>query len=149
MALILALALVPAALARGGPDNGLGATQVFAEALWNDGELYGTVVTPKDVSSNAPAHSFDELYNFGNSGLTGQRSTIEAAPGQTDYNGGRWIVIPVTFTESGLAQFDQDNDGKIDSEFTSNEQVEQAELDGYVVIGEPVKYFVCTVNKLH
>lgn len=147
---LFALALVGGATAQGPPDNGLGATQVFGPALWNDGELYGTVVTPKDVSANAPAHSFDVLYNFGDSGLEGQRSTIEAAPGDRDFNGGRWAVHPVTFTESGLAEFDQDGDGTIDTEFTSNEEVEQAEADGYVEISdEAARYFVCTVKKLH
>jgi hypothetical protein len=125
------------------------ATVNLNPVLWHDGVLYGTVATPTDLPSSAPQSSFDKLYNFGQSGLSGQRSVIESAPGFADFNGGRWLVMPVTFTQSGLAVYDTNSDGVIDVEFMSMEQVDAAADAGYVVIADPVKRFVCTVNKLN
>ena len=62
-----------------------------SEALWANDKLFGTVLT--DTSFNLPPmHSTDVLYNFGMSGLQGQRAIAAAAPGDRDYNGGRWSV---------------------------------------------------------
>lgn len=51
-------------------------------ALYVDGATYRTVATPNDLSGTAaPA----------------QLNVAEAAPGDTDYNGGRWMVHAVSF----------------------------------------------------
>ena len=61
---------------------------VTGPAFYVDGVLYRTVVTPTDFSSTgAPAHSFDTIY-----AIDGQTNVATAAPGDADYNGGRWQV---------------------------------------------------------
>jgi hypothetical protein len=59
-------------------------------AFYVDGELYRTVGTPTDFSrTGAPAHSFDTVYQFFGT-IT---NVASSAPGDRDYNGGRWVVI--------------------------------------------------------
>lgn len=123
----LVLGMMLAASASAAP-----ATRVAA-ALWAHDVLYDTVLT--DTSFTAPpAHSTDILYNFMMSGLMGQRSVAESAPGDRDYNGGRWSVQAVVFTAQGLAALDSNGDGVIDQELTSAEAVLNAEALGYLSI---------------
>jgi hypothetical protein len=117
--------------------------KVIPDAIWTDGELFGTTITPKDVPNQGP---FDKLYNFDESGLSGQRSVSESKPGDTDYNGGRWEVLPVTFTEMGMSIHDPDGDGQVNFELTSAEQVLQHASLGHLTIGEPIRYFVCPLH---
>lgn len=67
-----------------------GAVRV-ANAIWADGELFDTVATPTSFVA-PPAHSTDIIYSFMMIGLHGQRSVAASAPGDEDYNGGRWDV---------------------------------------------------------
>jgi len=120
--------------------------KVFRDAIWCDGELFGVTVTPQDLPIEGP---FDVIYPFGGSGLLGQRSISDAKPGDPDYNGGRWEVKPVTFTLAGLAAFDQNNDGVIDYELTSDGEIAAAVVMGYLTIGDPVRYFVCPLHPQH
>ena len=113
--------------------------KVIRNAIWCDGQLFGVTVTPKDVPNKGP---FDVLYNFAG----GQRSISDSKPGDTDYNGGRWEVTPVAFTPAGLLVFDQDNDGKVDSELISDVDVAQAEAASLLTVGAPVRYFVCPLH---
>lgn len=117
--------------------------KVIRDAIWADGELFGVTVTPKDVPMKGP---FDALYNFGGSGLAGQRSVSESKPGDQDYNGGRWEVLPVTFTAEGVGVHDPDGDGVVNFELKSAEEV-MAHVDlGHLTIGDPVRYFVCPLH---
>lgn len=137
----VALASLPSAAAQ--------ATPVRQPAIWVDGDLYGTVLTPATFKGAAPDHSFDALYNFDNSGLMGQRSVSEAAPGDPDYNGGRWMVFAVTFTDLGMSIHDPGGDGMVDFELTSEEQVlEHAALGHLVISEEPVTLFECPLLPL-
>lgn len=120
------------------------AIPVFGGAIWNDGKLWGTVLTPTDLPTKAPDNSFDKLYNFDDSGLKGQRSVSEAAPGDKDYNGGRWMVLAVTFTALGKSIHDPDGDGMVNFELTSDSDVLHHEELGHLIISEePVKLFEC------
>jgi hypothetical protein len=113
-----------------------------AQAVWAHDALYDVVGTDTNFRS-PPGHSLDVLFNFGMSGLTGQRSVSESAPGDRDYNGGRWAVTPVEFTELGKMIHDPDGDGQVDFELTNAEQVlHHAEL-GHLIIHPPVRYFEC------
>lgn len=126
------------------------ATVVREGAIWNDGELFGTVLTPTELPDNAPDHSFDKLYNFDGSGLTGQRSVADAAPEDSDFNGGRWMVFPVTFTDLGISIHDPDGDGVVNFELTSEEQVLMHQSLGHILISEePARLFVCPMIKLN
>lgn len=117
--------------------------KVIPNAIWCDDELFGVTITPQDVPDEGP---FDVIYPFGDSGLLGQRSISDAKPGDTDYNGGRWEVKPVTFTAAGLLAYDQNNDGVIDVELTSDGEVAAGVVMGYLTIGDPVRYFVCPLH---
>ncbi len=133
-------------LIAGGFILSLSATRVTAdpagppipEAIWADGHLFGTVLTPSDLPDKGPK---DGIYNF--MGQAGQQSVAEAKPGDADYNGGRWNVTLVSFTEAGLAEFDQDMNGEVDEDLTSWEEVQQAISDGYVAVDGPGPTFVC------
>jgi len=117
------------------------ATKVEA-AIWAHGELYDTVGTDTAFKS-PPLHATDILFSFGKSGLEGQRSVAEAAPGDRDYNGGRWNVMSVTFTAQGKAVHDPDGDGVVNFELTDAETVlYHAEL-GHLEIKPAGVYFEC------
>ena len=114
------------------------------DAIWSDGHAYDVIATPALANMNAPAHTFDALYVFGN--IDGQRGISDAAPGQKGYNGGRWIVRVVTLTEDGLNALDADNNGVIDSEITSDEDLHNLESMGYAIIGEASQAIVCPLH---
>ena len=121
---MLALALGVGSVVAGGPP-GVG--------FFVDGTPYRTVATPTDFSgTGAPAHSFDIIYDLGGGGLL---NVAEAAPGDRDYNGGRWMVLPITWNIAPV-------------QFTSDTQILAAASVGDLVIGDPVKYFTCPVIKV-
>jgi len=94
--LITSLAL-PAFAGKGKPN--------FAAALWADGQTWGTKATTALPAPNAHnEHSFDGLFVIINSNHPdGQLPVAEAAPGNVNYNGGRWIVYTVWWTDEGFA----------------------------------------------
>ena len=77
------------------------------------------------------------------SGLAGQRSVAESSPGDPDYNGGRWDVQMVIFTDQGIQTLDADGDGTIDYELTTEEEVLDQEEQGNLIINEANFYFEC------
>ena len=118
------LALTVGSVSAGGPP-GL--------AFYVDGERYRTIATPTDLSNTgAPEHSFDRIYALG-SGLI---DVAEAKPGDRDYNGGRWMVIPVIW----------DSDIPLeDRQLTDADTIEEYADDGKLSFGEPTTFFVCPV----
>jgi hypothetical protein len=102
-------------------------------AFYVDGERYRTVATPTDLSiTGAPAHSFDHIYALGE----GLINVAEAKPGDRDFNGGRWLVMPITWHSTPV-------------QLTSAEQVYEYADAGLLTIGTtPVRAFVCTVNRV-
>jgi hypothetical protein len=116
---------------------------VTGPAFYVDGVTYRTVNTPTDLSrTGAPDHSFDTIYDFG--GL--QLNVATAAPGDRDYNGGRWRVHALEFTNyaAALAAHDANGSGAFDSD---------AEIAAALAAGAArdlgvVKSFVCPVIKL-
>ncbi len=133
-ALGVAGAMAGAALAGGPP----------ATSFYVDGTLYRTIATPTDLSgTGAPAWSFDTIYEFSGN----QRNVATAAPGDSDYNGGRWRVQVLGFPSgyaAAVASADANGSGDIDSD---------AELDlafaaGTAVVSGPGPSFVCPVIPL-
>jgi hypothetical protein len=120
---------------------------VAPEAIWVHDQIYGTVATVTAFKS-PPAHSTDVIYSFAKSGLEGQRSVAVYAPGDPEYNGGRWDVMGVTVTEAGMAFLDIDHDGMIDEEITNAEDVEWLEGMGLVTIEEAGVYFECPLRPM-
>jgi hypothetical protein len=120
-----------------------GSGGVTGPAFYVDGQLYRTVNTPTDLSrTGAPDKSFDTIYDFG--GL--QRNVASAAPGDRDYNGGRWRVHALSFADyqAAVQQFDANDSG----DFDSDAEVSAALAAGAAVDMGIVKSFVCPVIHL-
>jgi hypothetical protein len=118
-AMLLAVAAAP--VAAGGPPS---------PAFYVDGEAYRTVGTPTDFAgTGAPATSYDRIYVLG----PGLVNVAESAPGDRDYNGGRWMVLPVTWHTMPV-------------QLMSAEQVEAYAAAGMLSVAtSPVKLFECPV----
>ena len=119
----LLLTITAATAAAGGPPH---------TGFYVDGELYRTVGTPTDFSdTGAPERSFDAIYALG----AGLVNVAEAKPGDRDFNGGRWMVLPVTWSQ-----------GATPVQLVSAEQVEAYAAAGMLTIAPvPVKLFECPV----
>jgi hypothetical protein len=121
-----------------------GAGGVTGPSFYVDGALYRTVGTPTDLTgTGGPASSFDTIYEF--FGL--QPNVATAAPGDVDYNGGRWRVQGLTFTNyaAALTAYDANLSGDLDSEA----EVAAAIAGGAATDIGVVKSFVCPVIKIH
>jgi hypothetical protein len=117
-----------------------GSGGVTGSAFYVDGQLFRTVNTPTDISgTGAPASSFDTIYDF--DGL--QPNVATAAPGDLGYNGGRWQVHALQFTdyEQAVEQFDANGSDDLDSD----EEVAAALASGAATDTGVVKSFVCPV----
>ena len=122
--------------------DGNGAGGVTGPAFYVDGELYRTVGTPTDLNgTGAPAGSYDTIY-----AIDGQPNVATAAPGDQDYNGGRWQVLPVTIDDyqAALDAADANRSGDLDSDA----ELATAVGAGLATIGESVRSFVCPVIPL-
>jgi len=79
----------------------------FSGNLWGDGVLWGTKSTTAlpTPTSERNLHSFDKLFIITNSNNPdGQKPVSEAAPGNPDYNGGRWYTHTVVWTDLAFEQ---------------------------------------------
>ena len=124
-AAIFVLALAVSSVAAAGPPS---------LSFYVDGQRYRTIGTPTDLSNTgAPESSFDRIYALGD----GLINVAESKPGDRDFNGGRWMVIPVTWA-TGVSPV----------QLTDADTVEAWEDAGMLSFGDPVKYFVCTVNRV-
>ena len=139
VAFVLLAGLTSSLAFAGGP-----ATRV-ENAIWSHDVLYDTVVTQNSFTS-PPGHTVDKIFSFSMSGLQGQRSVSEAAPGDTDYNGGRWWVQMVVFTQTGLDAHDPDGDGFVNFELSNAEDVLHHRDLGHLEIYETSIYFSCPLN---
>jgi hypothetical protein len=127
-----AIGVAPASASVGGP------------AFYVDGQVYRTVGTPTDLSgTGAPEHSRDVIYEF----FGAQLNVADAAPGDSDYNGGRWEVHGLEFPSgysAALADGDADGDGALDSAA----EVSAALAAGSAVDMGVIKQFECPVIPL-
>lgn len=119
-ALMLA-SIAASTVAAGGPPS---------LAFYVDDIRYRTVGTPTDFSNTgAPASTFDHIYVLGGDLI----NVAEAKPGDRDFNGGRWMVLPVTWHTTPV-------------QLTSAEQVDAYAAAGKLSIAtSPVKLFECPV----
>jgi hypothetical protein len=121
-----------------------GAGGVTGPSFYVDGTLYRTVGTPTNLSgTGAPASSFDTIYEFFGAQPFNVATT---APGDPGYNGGRWMVHGLTFSDydAAVAAFDANDSGDLDSD----EEVAAALAAGAATDIGVVKSFVCPVIKL-
>jgi hypothetical protein len=138
---VVTAALVAAAVP--GVAQAAGSGGVTGPAFYVDGQLYRTVNTPTDLSrTGAPDSSFDTIYQF--FGL--QPNVATAAPGDPGFNGGRWRVHGLQFTDyaAAVAQFDANNSG----DFDSAAEVQAALDAGAAVDTGVIKSFECPVIRV-
>jgi hypothetical protein len=124
-----------------GVASAAGSGGVTGPSFYVDGTLYRTVGTPTDLTkTGAPDSSFDTIYQF--FGVQ-PYNVATAAPGDPGYNGGRWRVHGLTFTNyaSAVAQFDTNGSG----DFDSAGEVAAAITAGAATDIGLVKSFVCPV----
>lgn len=117
---------------------------VSGPAFYVDGQLYRTVGTPTDFSgTGAPAHSYNVIYAFP---AGTQRNVAEAAPGDRDFRGGRWLVHALAFTDyaAAVAAHDTNGSGNLDSA----EEVTAALAAGDATDIGIVRMFECPVIPL-
>jgi hypothetical protein len=115
-----------------------GMAGVGGPAFYVDGEPYRTVATPTDFSNTgAPAHSYDTIYEF--FGL--QLNVATAAPGDREYNGGRWMVHGLEFDDYEAAV--EANDANGSGDLDSDEEVLAALLDGSATDIGVIRSFEC------
>ena len=112
---VATLGLAASAAAQIGPPGG---------TIYAHDQTYRTVATPTELP---PHGKFDTLYVLGE----GLAPVSEAAPGDRDYNGGRWEVRPVTFLTVDPMQY------------TNAEDIVAAADRGEVEIGDVAARFVC------
>jgi hypothetical protein len=119
----LLVTVAASAVAAGGPPS---------LSFYVDDVRYRTVGTPTDFSNTgAPSFTYDRIYALGN----GLINVAEAKPGDQDYNGGRWMVLPITWSA-----------GVTPVQLTSSEEVEAWADAGYLSIATtPAKQFLCPV----
>jgi hypothetical protein len=111
----LCLATATTAQAQAGPPGGT----IYAHDV-----AYRTVGTPTDL----PPHGmFDTIYVLG----PDLAAVSESAPGDQDYNGGRWEVRPIEWINIDPMQF------------TNAEDILAAADAGDIEIGDVVRRFVC------
>jgi hypothetical protein len=110
---------LPAGAGQGPPTN-----RIYA----ND-ELFTGVNAPRDLPDQG---TFDTIYVLG----PGLMPVADAAPGDTDYNGGRWEVRLVTWVSISPQQL------------TNDSQVAAAAAAGQITIGDVVRRFECPMIPL-
>jgi hypothetical protein len=98
-------------------------------AFYVDDVRYRTVGTPTDFfGTGAPESTYDAIFNLGTGINVG-----EAKPGDTDFNGGRWLVYTVEWHTTPV-------------QYTNVEQIYAADDAGLLTINwTPVKAFFCNV----
>lgn len=140
------LVLTAAAFSLGGTSvQAAGSGGVTGPAFYVDGKLYRTVATPTDLAhTGAPDHSFDTIYQF--FGL--QTNVATAAPGDRDYNGGRWQVHGLSFSDYAGALTDSAVDLNGNDVLDNDAEVQAALSKGYATDQGVIRMFVCTVNPL-
>ena len=110
-------------------------------ALYGDGEVWGTKGTTSLPAPNgANLKSFDNIYvitNFNDPNAV-QLPVSEAAPGNPKYNGGRWYLHTVEWTQEGFLAY-----GGFAPVLKSGEEIDYNEQMGYLVITAQPVFFQC------
>lgn len=118
-------------------------------AFYVDDVGYRTVATPTDLShTGAPDRTYDNIYTFGDeANMAGFLNVAEAAPGDRDFNGGRWKVmgvgLPGGSPYGSVLEFLQAH-GPITNDADLLAFVDSGDL----VVADTGVRFVCTVNRV-
>lgn len=115
IALLFTFCAVPTATAAQGPPT---------NTIYANDELFTGVNAPRDLPNQG---KFDTIYVLG----ADLKPVADSAPGDTDYNGGRWEVRIVTWISIPAQQF------------TNAAQISTAVAAGQIAIGDVVRRFEC------
>jgi hypothetical protein len=113
----------------------------FGPHIYVDGEAWGTKAVAALPAPDGAAHSFDDLYVFLDQNgdpipLSEQLLVGDAAPGDRDYNGGRWRVFTVRWN---VVPYELTSDMQIHTAYVAGDiDVEQGSFEG-----GPPDYFEC------
>ena len=129
------------------PDKvggGLGNTAPnFSAGVYGDGQTWGTKgTTTLPAPNDKNDQSFDKLFVFTN-GAEGQLPVSEAAPGNSQYNGGRWFTFTATWTSAGMAAHDPLPVLKSYEEVMIHHSLGHLEITQGSPEGGPPDYFQC------
>ena len=94
---------------------------------WHNDQLWNSVVIGT-LHGNLDPATLDAFYM-----ISGQQPVAGAGPGDNDYNGGRWLPIPISCT-GGCPLF------------TDGEDVEAALIAGTAMAGSPGTPFLCPLT---
>ncbi|MFW9855270.1 MAG: hypothetical protein ACFFFG_09415 [Candidatus Thorarchaeota archaeon] len=139
----LVLGTIGLLLALAVPRVAAAPAQRAEEFIWADDAIWDTIDTKNAFKAPNNPDSVDKIYVFMDENFEGQRPVAEAAPYETDYNGGRWWVQAVFLTEKGFSIHDADNDGIADFELTNDDDVLKHMSFGHLTIVPTDVYFVC------
>ncbi len=121
---------------------------VGGPAIYVNGALFRTVGTNTDFSTTgAPDGSFDTIYEFSGA----QLNVATAAPGDRDFNGGRWRVHLLgwnTDYATTLAAHDADGNGVLDTNAEVWGALADSTPTGAMDLGV-VKSFECPLIPFH
>lgn len=134
--LVSSLFLVMANLASADPGQ-----PTFMPALFGDGQVWGTKgTTSLPAPNDSNLQSFDMLYVITNPNdpNAAQLPVSEAAPGNPNYNGGRWSLQFATWTAAGFMAY-----GGYAPVLMSGEDVIYNEQMGYLEVVSGSTYFQC------
>ena len=95
------------------------------DLIWHNGQLWNTVVLG-ELRGPVPEQTLDAFYMVDSQ----DNPVAGAGPGDVDYNGGRWLPIPVSCVDECPV-------------FEDGDAVEAAIADGIVTVGEPGIPFLC------
>ncbi len=113
----------------------------FMAAIYGDGQVWGTKGNSSLPAPNGKnGQSFDKLYvitNFNDPNAV-QLPVSEAAPGNPAYNGGRWDLQLVTWTQAGFLAY-----GGYAPVLKSGADVISNADAGYLTIASGSTYFQC------
>lgn len=97
---------------------------------WANGVIYGIVV-PTNAGTSGGMRNM--LYVFRN--LKGQRPVAEAAPGDINYQNGRFETVFLDFTQKGIDALDPNHDGLCEFEITNAQMIKNYLDQGYLTLG--------------
>jgi len=97
------------------------------DEIWHNDQLWNTVVLGP-LNGPVPDHTLDAFYL-----IDGQNPVAGAGPGDSDFNGGRWLPLPVS-CDGGCPLF------------TDGDDVEAAIVAGIAEVGEPGTPFLCPLT---
>lgn len=129
LAVVLGVGMVPGFLQTASATHGGAPPAHVSNLIWANDELWNTVVLGA-LHGNAPAHTLDAFYM-----IPGQNPVSEAAPGDADYNGGRWLPTMLSWVGPGAQPL-----------FTDGEDVKSAIAGGSLVVVGTGNPFLCPLT---